>query len=122
MRMEQGLRARSQGSGDEKRRPKMPFARPFGGRGTRAILMLVALAAGWVPGRLLADEPDAAAIDTAIKTISVEKLQHFVNILADDPFEGRETGSRGGRAAGSFLEEQLEKLHLEAAGPDGHYF
>ncbi|HEX3998238.1 MAG TPA: M28 family peptidase [Pirellulales bacterium] len=54
--------------------------------------------------------------------MSAEKLQHFVNVLADDPFEGRETGSRGGRAAGNYLEEQVEKLHLEPAGPDGHYF
>ena len=64
----------------------------------------------------------AAAVNTAIKSISADKLQTFVNILADDPFEGRETGSRGGRAAGAFLEVQLEKLHLEPAGPDGHYF
>ena len=86
------------------------------------MLMLVALVAVWLPSRLLADGPDAAAINTAIKSISADKLQRFVNILADDPFEGRETGSRGGRAAGAFLEEQLEKLHLEPAGPDGHYF
>jgi len=106
----------------------MPQSKGLGVRGQglgrlvgRAIFG-VAFIATASAAQLQADQPDAAAIETAVKSISVDKLQRFVNILADDPFEGRETGSRGGRAAGSFLEEQLEKLHLEAAGPDGHYF
>jgi hypothetical protein len=82
---------------------------------------LAFLAAVWLPAGLRAEPPDAATIDSAIDSISADKLQQFVNILADDPFEGRETGSRGGRAAGEFLEVQMEKLHLEAAGLDGHY-
>jgi hypothetical protein len=88
----------------------------------RAVLVLAVLAAAWAPAGLWADEPDAPAVEAAVKSISADKLERFVNILADDPFEGRETGSRGGRAAGAYLEEQLEKLHLEAAGPEGHYF
>lgn len=73
-------------------------------------------------GRSLAAEPEGKALDSALQSISAEKLQHIVNVLADDPFEGRETGSRGGRAAGAYLELQMEKLHLEPAGSDGHFF
>jgi len=82
---------------------------------------LFALTSLCLPAQVRGQQPDTAAVDSAVRSISAEKLQHFVNVLADDPFEGRETGSRGGRAAGNYLEEQLERLHLEPAGPDGHY-
>ncbi len=44
--------------------------------------------------RALAAEANAA--NAAMSTITVEKVQNYVNVLADDSFEGRETGSRGG--------------------------
>ena len=67
----------------------------------------------------------AAEVNTlaaVLKSISSDQMQQTVNFLADDAFEGRETGSRGGRAAGSYLELQLEKLHLQPAGEKATYF
>jgi hypothetical protein len=87
------------------------------------IAQLIAVAAAsCVVGSSFAAEPKPSNVDEAVQSISADKLQQFVNVLADDPFEGRETGSRGGRAAGAFLESELEKIHLEPAGPAGHYF
>jgi Zn-dependent M28 family amino/carboxypeptidase len=45
-----------------------------------------------------------------------------VGVLADDSFEGREGGSRGGRAAAAYIVEQLERLGVEPAGDDGTFF
>jgi len=45
-----------------------------------------------------------------------------VGVLADDSFEGREGGTRGGRAAAAYVVEQLERLGIEPAGDQGGYF
>src|SRR5690606_27334623 len=42
--------------------------------------------------------------------------------LSDDTFEGREAGSRGGRAAAGYIVNQLEKLGIAGAGTDGGYY
>ena len=39
-----------------------------------------------------------------------------VDNLADETLEGREAGTRGGRAAGDYLAEQYARLHLRGAG------
>lgn len=70
--------------------------------------------------RALAAEANAAA--AAMESITVEKVQNFVNILADDSFEGRATGSRGGRVAGTYLGEQFQKQNLQGAGTNGGYY
>src|ERR1700733_2308072 len=44
-----------------------------------------------------------------------------VEILADDKFEGRETGSTGERQAQGYIVEQLKALGIEPAGSDGYY-
>ncbi len=62
------------------------------------------------------------ALAAALDSISPEAMQQCVNILADDAFEGREAGSRGGRAACAYLGGQIEKRHLQAAGPDGRLY
>ncbi len=88
---------------------------------------------GWKPTlltllALVAQSPrslpaaDANLVEAACKSISTEELQEYVNYLADDAFEGREAGSRGGRAAGTYLELQLEKQHLQPGGEDGRFF
>jgi hypothetical protein len=87
----------------------------------RRCVFLAAIAPRLASGVLAADS-STPAIDDAIQSISADKLQRYVNVLADDPFEGRETGSRGGRAAGAYLESELEKRQLEPAGPEHHYF
>src|SRR5262245_33373723 len=65
---------------------------------------------------------EARAASAAMDSITSDKVQAIVNVLADDSFEGRETGSRGGRAAGTYLGEQFQKLNLQGAGTNGGYY
>ena len=46
---------------------------------------------------------------------------NYVKVLADDKWEGRETGSEGLRQAEAFVVEQLKQAGLEPAGTDGFY-
>jgi len=45
----------------------------------------------------------------------------YVKVLADDKMEGRDTGSRGERAAQAFAVEQMKKAGFEPAGTNGFY-
>jgi hypothetical protein len=58
----------------------------------------------------------------ATSAITAEDAQGFINTLADDSLEGRETGTRGGRAAGAYLSQQFQQFHLHGGGVDGGYF
>lgn len=62
------------------------------------------------------------AIREACNTITSGELQRHVDVLADDSFEGREAGSRGGQAAGGYLVQYFEQNGLVGAGVDGSYF
>jgi hypothetical protein len=44
-----------------------------------------------------------------------------VKVLADDKFEGRDTGSPGERQAQAYIVGQLGTLRIEAAGTNGYY-
>ena len=48
---------------------------------------------------------DRAEMLSAAASITTEELKTLVDVLADDTFEGREAGSRGGRAAGNLPDE-----------------
>lgn len=61
------------------------------------------------------------ALEEALNRIRVESLQNHVNVLADDQFEGREAGSRGGLAAARYLVKEFEELGLQPAGDNGSY-
>ena len=65
---------------------------------------------------------DASAITSAMNSITAEEAQSVVNVLADDSLEGREAGSRGGRAAGNYLAQQFQKLGLKGAAANGGFF
>ena len=58
----------------------------------------------------------------ALNSITKDELKGHVDVLADDTFEGREAGSRGGRAAGNYLHKAFETLELKSAGDGGTYF
>lgn len=58
----------------------------------------------------------------ALDTIRTEDVKRHVDILADDSFEGREAGSRGGRAAGNYLQDLFSKYGLKPAGDNGTFF
>lgn len=55
-------------------------------------------------------------------TITAEELKAYVDWLADDQREGRESGTRGGYAAGNYLAQRLAELKIRPAGADGRYF
>lgn len=55
-------------------------------------------------------------------SIQAADASRHVHALADDAFEGREGGSRGGRAAGTYIVAALEKLGLQPAGDNGTFY
>jgi hypothetical protein len=65
---------------------------------------------------------EASVINAASATITKTELKRYVDVLADDSFEGRSMGSRGGRAAGGYIVNELEKLGLKGIGDDGTFF
>src|SRR3954471_14708384 len=65
---------------------------------------------------------DRNALALAAASITREELKTHVDTLADDTFEGRETGSRGGRAAGNYVYQAFERYGALPAGEGGTYF
>lgn len=61
-----------------------------------------------------------AMLDAALATITSEEVRDHAGVLAGDSFEGREAGSRGGRAAAGYLKEQLERIGANPAGTEGY--
>ena len=60
-------------------------------------------------------------LNAARASITSSELHSHVSLLADDMLEGREAGSRGGRAAAKYLIGRLEAAELLPAGTHGHY-
>ncbi len=58
----------------------------------------------------------------AMESITAGELYEHVEVLADDVYEGRASGSRGGRAAAQYIVQQLRQTGLEPAGAGGDYF
>jgi hypothetical protein len=73
----------------------------------------------WAASALSADH---AVLELARASILSADLQKHVNVLADDSFEGREAGTRGGRAAGGYIVTQLQRHGLKPAGDGGSYY
>ena len=89
----------------------------------RTILLLLtagisACLPGWTAGRPRAAEMLAASVSS----ITAADAARHVEALADDAFEGREGGSRGGRAAAAYIVEQIEPLGFEPAGEAGSWY
>jgi hypothetical protein len=59
---------------------------------------------------------------SAVATITRQQLRRHCEFLASDALEGRETGTRGGQAAGAYIVAQLRKLKVRPAGSDGDYY
>src|SRR3954451_1332771 len=62
-----------------------------------------------------------ALYTAAMESITTDELYHYVEVLADDVYEGRASGSRGGHAAAQWLIQQLRPFQLTPAGKDGGY-
>jgi hypothetical protein len=65
---------------------------------------------------------EAAELVKALDSITTEELKRHVEVLADDTFEGRQAGSRGGMAAGNYLAKAFADAGLAPAGEGGSYF
>lgn len=73
-------------------------------------------------GALVAAEVNGlAAVHAAAASIRFDDLKRHVATLADDTFEGREAGSRGGRAAGIYLGRHYQQHALQGGGEQGYY-
>lgn len=63
----------------------------------------------------------AGAVAAARMSITAPDLRAHIDVLADDTFEGREAGARGGHAAAGYLAQQLARHDLRPAGIDGGF-
>lgn len=85
------------------------------------------LVASLVAGTLLqfgqpASAAERANLAAARSSIRTSDLKLHTDRLSDDTFEGREAGSRGGRASGAYLVKDFERLQLEPAGPTRGFY
>lgn len=83
-----------------------------------AIALVAALFA--YPPKLRAGE--RAGFSTALKSVTQEDLKYHASVLSSDPFEGREAGTRGGRAARVYIVSQLKKIKPLRPAGDEKYF
>jgi hypothetical protein len=58
----------------------------------------------------------------ALESITAHNLGQYVGHLASPELEGREAGTRGGKAAGDYLAEHYKHLHLRGGGDGGGFF
>src|SRR5262245_28913751 len=65
---------------------------------------------------------DRSSLALAAASITTEELKGHVDVLADDTFEGREAGSRGGHAAARYVLQAFERHGATPAGESGSYF
>ena len=65
---------------------------------------------------------ERAELLQALDSITNGELKKHVEVLADDSFEGREAGSRGGQAAAKYLAKVFEQQGLIPSGDGGSYF
>src|SRR5262245_60227998 len=70
---------------------------------------------------LAATAANNALYAAAMESITTDELYHYVEVLADDVDEGRESGSRGGHAAAQWLVQQLRPFQLTPAGANGDF-
>jgi len=85
-------------------------------RCARVAIAVALLAAAAAP------TPAAEKLSAAHASIRATEAGRHIHALADDAFEGREGGSRGGRAAGTYIVDQIAKFGLEPAGDGGGYY
>jgi Peptidase family M28/PDZ domain len=58
---------------------------------------------------------------TAMESVTTDELYHYVEVLADDVYEGRAAGSRGAHAAAQWLIKQLQPFQLKPGGTNSDY-
>lgn len=89
---------------------------------SRRIGVLLCAAALLVGSATRGHAASAEARGTAARSITTDQLRQYVDALADDTFEGREAGTRGGRAAGGYIIGRIKKLGLQGGGDRGSFY
>jgi S1-C subfamily serine protease len=93
-------------------------------RDARRSIALVAtlFAGGWFVAAAESQAAETKSASSLVNSVTIDDLRRHVQILADDTFEGREAGSRGGRAAAGYLGREFQKCKLAGgAGAGGYY-
>ncbi|HEY1786334.1 MAG TPA: M20/M25/M40 family metallo-hydrolase [Pirellulales bacterium] len=93
--------------------------------GTSRSQAALACASGWCCALTLIAATawaENAARTNAAAVITTDAVKHHVEVLADDTFEGREAGSRGGRAAGLYIVKQIEAAGFPGGGVKESYY
>jgi hypothetical protein len=62
------------------------------------------------------------AYRAALESITAADLKQHVEQLTADAMEGREAGTRGGRAAAEYLVDHWKRIHIAGAADGGGYF
>lgn len=81
--------------------------------------LCVACLTAAVPATLPAGD---LSLHSAMESISSVDLKRHAVLLADDTFEGRETGSRGGHAAAVYVAKELQRHGLAGGASESTYF
>lgn len=78
----------------------------------------------FVPSQILGDNLATALLSrraAALTSIRANDAKKHIDALASDPFEGREAGTRGGRAAAIYLTQEFARLKLQGIGGQKTY-
>ncbi len=93
-------------------------------------LQLICASAMWAVAILLmlhlrattfAEAATNMLLTAALDSITSDELYEHVAVLADDVYEGREAGTRGGHAAASYIAKELRNHGLKPAGSNGDF-
>ncbi len=91
---------------------------------TRSLVLCSLLVGCWrlAAGGAVAQAAETNAMISLMSSITTDDLRRHAEALADDTFEGREAGSRGGRAAAGYIGREFQRHKLAGgAGPGGYY-
>jgi len=96
-------------------------------KGSNHVYRILQLVGGWllvagVTASAAAEHAEVLRRRAAYESIVARDLKRHIYVLADDTYEGREAGSRGGYAAGNYLTREFARIGLKPAGEQGSYF
>ncbi len=91
----------------------------FDARAPHALLLLacLALTGGSSPRAL-----PGSSLETALTTVSPEKMKRDLFVIASDEMGGRDTPSAGLEATAQFIRARLEELGWTPGAPDGYFY
>lgn len=87
-----------------------------------AVVVFFGIPAAYLSFRHEVAEGAELALRTAARnSVNVDELKDHASVLADDTFEGREAGKRGGRAAAGYIIDKLKDCNLTGGAADSGF-